>query len=207
MIYAQEEPRHAPFVKSLHDQVFSDPDRHKRMSAQLRQASDPVAALNILAINPRISSDELAGSVRGYAVQAGGRSAALVSPLAINKDNQGNGLGKTLMDRFCHHAAKLGFEMVVLKASTPAAKKFYSKLGFTSMEGTNIQWPSAEEAPDAMVIALQPGAIQMANGPVTAWKANQQPAPQAAPARTMKPVSKPPHIALPRRAPQRLAVA
>lgn len=177
MIYLQEELHHGLAVAALHKEVFPIPANG--VSAQLRRLSPPLATTNILAYDNR--SGHLAGSIRGFAVNAGGVKAALVSPLAVHPLNQGKkypdfwndeacekSLGRSLVDRFCLNAQQAGCEMVVLKCSTPESMDFYRRNGFYPMGWTKVEWPKASEAPAAMVRPLVAGVFNRAKGLVTA---------------------------------------
>src|SRR5438874_8001786 len=79
--------------EALLDASFGD-NRHQRTCQRLRDGRAPAAGLALVATH----DGKLVGTVRLWHVSAGGRTALMLGPLAVDASARGLGVGAALMD-------------------------------------------------------------------------------------------------------------
>ena len=109
--------------------------------------------------------------MRLWPVSAGGRSALLLGPLAVDPDCRKRGVGSALVQRALREAKRHGHGAVLLVGDAP----YYARFGFSS-EKTGALWlPGPYERHRLLGVELVPRALDGAHGLV---RASGQPAPR-----------------------------
>lgn len=98
------------------------PGRTRKPSEKLRAGRLPAEGLALVARD----GDRLVGSVRLWHVEAGGRQALLLGPLAIDPTLQSRGVGSGLMQVALSRAALAGHKAVILVGDP----EYYERFGF-----------------------------------------------------------------------------
>ncbi len=135
-------------VEALLDLCFA-PGRTALSSYRLREG---VAAVAPLCLVLRDGEGVLAGAIRYWPVEVGGRPVLLLGPVAVHPTRQGEGLGGLLMLESLAEARRLGWDRVMLVGDAP----YYGRFGFRKLEGVEMPPPTN---PDRVLgLALRPGA-------------------------------------------------
>ena len=143
-------------VEALYDLCFA-PGREALSSYRLRDGGDPVAALNLVAINEDAA---IAGAIRYWPVQVSGAAVLLLGPVAVHPIHQGEGLGAALIRDSLDMARRLGWARVLLVGDAP----YYSRFGFEILRDLILPPPTN---PDRVLgLALQAGAWDGVTGVV-----------------------------------------
>src|SRR5262249_26034267 len=108
----------------------------------------------------------LVATVRLWRVSAGpGRPALLLGPLAVAPDCRNRGIGSTLVQQALREATRRGHRAVLLVGDAP----YYGRFGF-SCENTGALWlPGPYEQHRLLAREPAPGALQGAQGLISAW--------------------------------------
>jgi predicted N-acetyltransferase YhbS len=135
------------------------PVRFAKASERLREGRLPELAL--VAAEGR----RLVGTVRLWRVSAGpGRPALLLGPLAVAPDCRNRGIGSTLVQQALRESTQRGHRAVLLVGDAP----YYGRFGFSS-EATGGLWlPGPYEQHRLLVRELAPGALEGAQGLISA---------------------------------------
>jgi predicted N-acetyltransferase YhbS len=96
--------------------------RAEKTSARLREGRLPAHGLALVARD----GGELVGALRCWPVEAGGRAALLLGPLAVAASHRSLGIGARLMREALWRAAMLGHKAVLLVGDAP----YYARFGF-----------------------------------------------------------------------------
>ncbi|WP_407148591.1 GNAT family N-acetyltransferase [Bradyrhizobium sp. ORS 86] len=140
-------------------------NRHTRTCQRLRDGRAPAAGLSLSAVR---QDGRLAGTVRLWHVSAGGRSALMLGPLAVDGDCRGLGVGAALMRRALTVAGARGHGAVILLGDAP----YYARFGFSAGKTGALALPGAFERERLLAIELVEGALDDASGMITptgAW--------------------------------------
>lgn len=160
MIHLRDEmPTDWSARETLLDTVFGA-DRFAKTSEALRAGRLPADGLALAAED----DGRLMGSVRLWHVAAGGVSALLLGPLAVDPAAQGLGVGSALMRRALNRAGALGHSAVLL-VGDPA---YYARFGFSARLTDALVMPGPVERPRFQAIELVDGALSEARGMVVA---------------------------------------
>ena len=90
-------------------------------------------------------------------------SAYILAPLAVVKECQGKGIGKSLIENGLTTLQERGAELVFVLGDP----NYYSRTGFEPVNGYNLKPPYKLEYPEAwMVLELKQGALKKAEGVV-----------------------------------------
>ncbi|MCW5713589.1 MAG: N-acetyltransferase [Bauldia sp.] len=143
--------------ETLLDAVMG-PERFLKPSQLLRDGRAPEIAL--VARDGR----DVVGTVRLWEVDAGGRPALLLGPLAVSPDHQGAGIGSRLMRSALNRAAALGHGAVILVGDAP----YYARFGFSAEFTANLAMPAKVDPARFLAVELRAGALAGATGAVTA---------------------------------------
>lgn len=145
--------------KALLDACFGE-NRHTRTCQRLRDGRAPAQGLSLAAVR---QDGRLVGTVRLWHVSAGGRSALMLGPLAVDDDCRGLGVGAALMQRTLAVAEARGHRAVILLGDAP----YYARFGFTAAKTGELSLPGAFERDRLLGIELVEGALDGAWGMIT----------------------------------------
>lgn len=154
-----EAPGAAGEREALLDRAMG-PDRHLKPSERLREGRLPAAGLALVARMGR----RIVGTVRLWHVEAAGRPALLLGPLAVDPDHQGLGIGSKLMRAALNRAAVAGHRAVLLVGDAP----YYARFGFSARHTRLLTMPGKVDADRFLALELTEGALAHAVGPVVA---------------------------------------
>jgi predicted N-acetyltransferase YhbS len=136
------------------------PGRTLKPSEKLRAGRLPAEGLALVARH----GDRLVGSVRLWHVEAGGRPALLLGPLAIDPALQGRGVGGGLMQVALNRAALQGHKALILVGDP----EYYERFGFTRSTVGGLVMPGPVDRRRFLGIDLAAGALAGAEGRVVA---------------------------------------
>ncbi|WGS19790.1 MULTISPECIES: N-acetyltransferase [unclassified Bradyrhizobium] len=145
--------------EALLDACFGE-NRHTRTCQRLRDGRAPAAGLSLSAVR---QDGRLVGTVRLWHVSAGGRSALMLGPLAVDDDCRGLGVGAALMQRALAVAKARGHGAVILLGDAP----YYARFGFSTAKTGALSLPGAFERERLLAIELVDGALDGAWGMIT----------------------------------------
>lgn len=151
-----------PAREALLDRAFGKAQRRRKTSERLREGRLPAQGLAFAARNRR---GRLIGTLRLWDITAGSAGPALLlGPLAVDCAYQKRGIGAKLMRHALMEASKLGHKAVLLVGDEP----YYGRFGFsrTSAEGLNL--PGPVELERFLGLELEAGALNNAEGLVSA---------------------------------------
>lgn len=132
------------------------PNRKRKSSEAIRRGRLPADRLAFVA---RSLSGAVIGTVRLWHVDAGGRPALLLGPLAVSPEANGAGIGSTLMRRAIESAESLGHGAILLVGDAP----YYERFGFErAPEALSMPGPFARER--FLALTLKPDALEGAAG-------------------------------------------
>ena len=147
-------------VEALLDLAFG-PGRTGLSSYRLRDNRDPIKALSFVARDP---DGSLAGAIRYWDVDVGGRPALLLGPVAVHPTRQGEGLGALLIGTSLEAARQGGWDHVLLIGDEP----YYRRFGFTAAAAARVTFPPPTARDRILGRALEEGAAPELAGAVTA---------------------------------------
>ncbi|WP_022723052.1 GNAT family N-acetyltransferase [Rhodopseudomonas sp. B29] len=159
----------------LLDACFGE-GRHARTCQRLRDGRAPAEGLAFSAVR----QGRLVGTVRLWHVDAGGRAALVLGPLAVASSCRELGLGGALMRHAIAEAAARGHGAIVLLGDEP----YYRRFGFSSAKMDALALPGPFERDRLLGLELRDGALDGAAGLIVATGAA---APVAKPARRALP--------------------
>lgn len=145
--------------EALLDACFGE-NRHTRTCQRLRDGRAPAQGLSLAAVR---QDGRLAGTVRLWHVSAGGRSALMLGPLAVDDDCRGLGVGAALLQRALAIAKARGHGAVILLGDAP----YYARFGFTAAKTGELSLPGAFERERLLGLELVEGALDGTWGMIT----------------------------------------
>ena len=145
--------------EALLDACFGE-NRHARICQRLRDGRAPAQGLSLAAVR---QDDRLVGTVRLWHVSAGGRSALMLGPLAVDDDCRDLGVGAALMQRALAVAKAHGHGAVILLGDAP----YYARYGFSAGKTGELSLPGAFERDRLLGLELVEGALDGAWGMIT----------------------------------------
>jgi predicted N-acetyltransferase YhbS len=140
---------------SLLDVCFGA-SRHARTCQRLRDGRLPAEGLAFSVV----AQGRLVGTIRLWHVDAGGRAALMLGPLAVDPAVRELGIGATLMDHAIAAATARGHGAIVLLGDAP----YYSRFGFSPDRMGNLALPGPFERDRLLGLELKPGALDGARG-------------------------------------------
>jgi|LauGreDrversion4_2_1035121.scaffolds.fasta_scaffold69589_2 predicted N-acetyltransferase YhbS len=143
----------------LLDAAFG-PARFAKTCERLREGRAPAAGLALVAA----LGEELVGTIRFWHVQAGGRAALLLGPLAVDLRFRSLGIGRKLIAEGLFRAVQRGHQGVILVGDA----SYYNQLGFERMPVQGLAMPGPVEMERFLGLELVPGALRGATGLVCA---------------------------------------
>lgn len=139
----------------LLDAAFG-PARFAKTCERLREGRAPAAGLALVAA----LGEELVGTIRFWHVQAGGRAALLLGPLAVDLRFRSLGIGRKLIAEGLFRAVQRGHQGVILVGDA----SYYNQLGFERMPVQGLAMPGPVEIERFLGLELVPGALRGATG-------------------------------------------
>jgi predicted N-acetyltransferase YhbS len=156
---SEESPFDVAAREALLDRAFG-PGRDARTSARLRDGRLPARGLALVARD----GGALVGALRCWLVEAGGRPALLLGPLAVEESHRSLGIGARLMREALWRAAMFGHKAVLLVGDAP----YYSRFGFSAALTAGLDLPGPVERARFLGFEIEPGALAGASGMVVA---------------------------------------
>ena len=129
-------------------------------SERLRRGRLPASGLALVARE----QGRLVGTVRLWNVEAGGRPALLLGPLAVDPTAQGEGIGSGLMQMAATRAAELGHRGIILVGDP----EYYARFGFSSEATTGLIMPAPVDRRRFLALELAADALAGAEGLIVA---------------------------------------
>lgn len=145
------------------------PRWRRKSSEKLRRGRLPSAGLAFVA---RDGDGSIVGTVRLWDVAAGGRSALLLGPLAVDPALKNAGIGSALMRHAIEEARRFGHSAILLVGDAP----YYARFGFSAAKTGLLAMPGPYERHRLLALELVPGALDGAQGTIvpTGRKAKQE---------------------------------
>ena len=141
----------------LLDDAFG-PARFAKTCQRLRDGQMPARGLALVASDGR----RVVGTLRFWNIDAGGRAALLLGPLAVADTHRCEGIGGRLMRDGLARARRLGHRAVLLVGDAP----YYARFGFERRFTTELVMPGAMEEDRFLGVELVSGALAAARGRV-----------------------------------------
>lgn len=158
-VVREETARDIPARERLLDAAFGEA-RFLKTSESLRAGRMPARGLALSALH----NGELVGTVRLWRIDAGGRPALLLGPLAVAQSHRSLGVGGVLMREAIARAAALGHEAIILVGDAP----YYERFGFSPSPTRDLDMPGPVERARFLALELVPGALSGARGMIMA---------------------------------------
>ena len=156
----QERPTDVDAREALLDQAFGD-TRTRKSSERLREKRLPADGLAFIATEGK----RVIGTARLWNIACGaGQPALLLGPVAVAADCRNRGIGAALVRRAIAAARKLGHAAIVLVGDAP----YYGRFGFSAAKTGALWMPGPFERHRLLALELAPGALDRAQGMVTA---------------------------------------
>ncbi len=145
----------------LLDKAFGK-TRVRKTSERLREGRLPADGLAFTALDAK---GRVVGTIRLWSVIAGSAGPSLLlGPLAVDCKSQGKGLGRALMEHAINSACVLGHESILLVGDAP----YYSRFGFDVAMTRSLHLPGPVDRSRFLGLELTPGALDGAEGLVSA---------------------------------------
>ena len=157
-----EQPRDFAVIKEVNDLAFGQ-EEESELVAKLRGSDAFIPELSLVAENDK---QEIIGHILFSVIHIETAMEAVQSlalaPVAVTPDFQNKGIGSLLIKEGLKRSKELGYESVVVLGHSD----YYPKFGFTLASGKGIKAPF--DVPDEafMVMELQQGALDNAQGTV-----------------------------------------
>lgn len=149
--------------------------RTAKSSERLREGRLPAEGLALSAER----DGKLVATARLWHVEANGRPALLLGPLAVAPELQGEGLGKAMMREAIWRAACRGHGAIILVGDA----SYYARFGFTAELTQGLAMPGPVERERFLALELRDGALGGAKGVLVATGRIDVGAAEAAPLR------------------------
>ena len=143
--------------EALLDACFGE-NRHTRTCQRLRDGRAPAAGLALSAVRKR----KLVGTVRLWHVSAGGVSALVLGPLAVDPGSRNLGVGAALVGEAIAAARSRGHCAILLLGDA----SYYGRFGFSAARTGALALPGAFEPERLLAVELEDGALEGAWGMV-----------------------------------------
>lgn len=131
-------------------------NRNARTCQRLRDGRAPAEGLAFSAIR----QGRIVGTVRLWHVDAGGRPALVLGPLAVEPSCRALGIGAKLMDHALATAKARGHGAVILLGDAP----YYARFGFSPARMADLALPGPFERERLLGLELRDGALDGACG-------------------------------------------
>jgi predicted N-acetyltransferase YhbS len=153
--FADEHTADIPAREALLDRAMGKA-RHLKPSERLRRGRLPAAGLALAARE----YGRLVGTVRLWNVEAGGKPALLLGPLAVDPTAQGSGIGSGLMQLALARAADLGHGGVILVGDP----EYYARFGFSAALTGGLVMPAPVDRRRFLALELGANSLASASG-------------------------------------------
>ena len=163
-----------PAREALLDRCLGE-RRTARSSERLREGRLPAEGLALSAERDGV----IVATVRLWHVEAGGKAALLLGPLAVSPELQGEGLGRAMMREAIWRAACRGHGAVLLVGDAA----YYERFGFSGDLTRDLAMPGPVERERFLGLELRDGALAGAAGVLVATGRLDETASLAEPAR------------------------
>jgi len=163
-----------PSREALLDVCFGE-NRHQRTCQRLRDGRTPAAGLAFAAMR----EGRLVGTVRLWHVNAGGRPALVLGPLAVDPACRDLGIGAALMHEALAAARARRHAAVILLGDAP----YYARFGFSAAKVSELSLPGAFERERLLGLELTESGLDGARGMIVP---TGMPSRKVRPARTKK---------------------
>ena len=144
-----------PAREALLDRCLGE-RRTAKSSERLREGRLPAEGLALIAERDGV----VVATVRLWHVEANGKPALLLGPLAVSPDLQGEGLGKAMMREVIWRAACRGHGAILLVGDAP----YYERFGFCGELTRDLAMPGPVERERFLGLELRDGALSGATG-------------------------------------------
>ncbi len=144
-----------PAREALLDRCLGE-RRSAKSSERLREGRLPAEGLALTAER----DGAVVATIRLWHVEADGRPALLLGPLAVAPELQGAGVGKTMMREAIWRAACRGHGAILLVGDAP----YYERFGFTAAPMAELAMPGPVERERFLGLELREGALDGARG-------------------------------------------
>jgi predicted N-acetyltransferase YhbS len=141
--------------ESLLDVCFGA-SRHARTCQRLRDGRLPAEGLAFSVVH----QGKLVGTIRLWHVDAGGRAALMLGPLAVDPGVRDLGIGAALMKHAIAEAGARGHGAILLLGDAP----YYARFGFTPERMDSLALPGPFERARLLGLELKPDALDRARG-------------------------------------------
>jgi predicted N-acetyltransferase YhbS len=163
-----------PAREALLDRCLGE-RRTAKSSERLRESRLPAEGLALTAERDGV----VVATVRLWSVEAGGKAALLLGPLAVAPELQGEGLGRAMMREAIWRAACRGHGAVLLVGDAA----YYERFGFSGDLTRDLAMPGPVERERFLGLELRDGALSGASGVLVATGRPAEATPAAEPAR------------------------
>jgi predicted N-acetyltransferase YhbS len=163
-----------PAREALLDRCLGE-RRTAKSSERLREGRLPAEGLALTAERDGV----VVATVRLWHVEAGGKAALLLGPLAVAPEMQGEGLGRAMMREAIWRAACRGHGAVLLVGDAG----YYERFGFSGDLTRDLAMPGPVERERFLGLELRDGALAGASGVLVATGRPAEASPAAEPAR------------------------
>ncbi len=163
-----------PAREALLDRCLGE-RRTAKSSERLREGRLPAEGLTLTAERDGV----VVATVRLWHVEAGGKAALLLGPLAVAPELQGEGLGRAMMREAIWRAACRGHGAVLLVGDAA----YYERFGFSGDLTRDLAMPGPVERERFLGLELRDGALAGASGVLVATGRPAEASPAAEPAR------------------------
>ncbi|WP_439494465.1 GNAT family N-acetyltransferase [Bosea sp. (in: a-proteobacteria)] len=163
-----------PAREALLDRCLGE-RRTAKSSERLREGRLPAEGLALTAERDGV----VVATVRLWPVEAGGKAALLLGPLAVAPELQGEGLGRAMMREAIWRAACRGHGAVLLVGDAA----YYERFGFSGDLTRDLAMPGPVERERFLGLELRDGALTGASGVLVATGRLAEATPAAEPAR------------------------
>lgn len=146
---------------ALLDKAMGKIKRRRKTSERLRSGRMPADGLSFVAVD----GDRIVGTIRLWNVDCGnGEAALLLGPMAVASDCRNQGIGGHLAVHAINAAKTLGHRAIILVGD----EAYYSRFGFSAAKTGNLTLPGPFERHRLLALELVPGALDAAQGMVSA---------------------------------------
>ena len=153
--------------EALLDKAFGKA-RLRKTSERLREGRLPAEGLAFTALDAK---GRVIGTLRLWNILAGSAGPSLLlGPLAVDCRQQKKGIGRKLMEHALNSARVLGHESVLLVGDAP----YYARFGFDGSHTRSLHLPGPVERDRFLGLELTPGALDGAEGLLSASGAVQE---------------------------------
>lgn len=147
--------------EALLDKAFGK-TRLRKTSERLREGRLPAEGMAFTVLDAK---GRVVGTIRLWNIIAGSAGPSLLlGPLAVDCRQQGKGIGRRLMEHALNTARVLGHESVLLVGDAP----YYARFGFDGSFTRSLHLPGPVERSRFLGLELVPGALDGAEGLVSA---------------------------------------